>query len=469
MRRPTLKNYITLAITSLSVWVAALIHRAMLVRFAGGEALGLYQMTFPAYRLITTVVTVGLPVVLTTLTAGYASRGRYDLARRTRNVAAGTVLALSCAAALVLWLGRGVLVQRVFPDPRVGPSITFMPIALVFSCEAAVLHAFFQGLSNMTPFAVSQAVEQTTRLLLTAMLVPAGRTPEIQAAGAMAASAAAEAAGFISLLFFPSPKGGSSLEAAGPLPVFRSMVTLSFPLMMSGFLSSALQMVNVVIIPRRLFACGFGVSGATSAVGELFGMALPIVFFPMVLVIPMANALLPVISGKAGRPSEASHIRRKLAKAYLASIALGVCTSIAVNLFGARLTQLLYGTPVSTAILRPLSLAPPLAFTGVLSVTILNAVKKNYTVLLLTFFDALFETFFLYMLTTPRFGGLCGTTRALLLGWVEFALASGVLAWRTLSHEGVLDMAAGGGKRTMDYLMAALRSKKRLKKARAVP
>jgi hypothetical protein len=65
---------------------------------------------------------------------------------------------------------------------------------------------------------------------------------------------------------------------------------LSLPLMLSGLIGSVLHMANVVIVPRRLFQCGYSMEQATRAMGELFGMAQPIVFFPQVLVFPAASA-----------------------------------------------------------------------------------------------------------------------------------------------------------------------------------
>lgn len=426
MRRPILRNYLILAATSLGVWVSSMAHRVMLVRLAGGQALGLYQMAFPAYRLLATVVTVGLPIVLTTMTAGYAARGEVGRARHARNVAAVVTLVLASAASALVWSGRGFLASRFFPDPRVSSSLFYMPIALVFSCEAAVLQGFFQGLNNMRPFAVSQVVEQATRLIATFLLVPNHHLPETRAAAAMAASAAAEISGFIVLLLYPASGIPKSIRPQeGVAPVIRGMLALSFPLMLSGFMSSALQMVNVVVVPRRLIECGYSVAQSTQAMGTLFGMVMPLVLFPMVLVSPLTGALLPVIAAAAGRPSERPELIRRLKRAYSFAFAVGIFTIAVLHTAGPALGSLMYGMRLSADLLRTTALTAPFAFAGIISISVITGFKENYKALGVSFIDACMQTFLLYVLTSRRFGGLIGTSCALVCGWVFFSMVSG--------------------------------------------
>lgn len=433
MGRPILRNYFILAATSLGVWASSLAHRALLVRLAGGQALGLYQMVFPAYRLLATVVTAGLPVALTTMTAGFAAQGQIGRARHARNVAAAVTLVLAAIASALLWAGRGFLASRFFPDPRVASSLVYMPIALVFSSEAAILQGFFHGLNNMKPFAVSQVVEQVTRLVTAVMLVPGYSLPENRAAAAMASSAAAEVAGFLALLLFPAPGlPGSVRPRDGLLPSLGSMLALSFPLMLSGFMSSALQMVNVVVVPRRLFECGYSVAQSTQAVGTLFGMVMPLVLFPMVLVSPLAGALLPVIAAASGKPDKKPQLIQRLKKAYSFALMVGMLTIASLYAVGPRLGTLMYGLTLRGDLLRIAALSAPFAFAGIISISVLTGFKKNYVALGVSFVDACMQTFLLYGLTSRHFGAIAGTARALVVGWAFFALVSGGAVWMIL-------------------------------------
>lgn len=428
-------------------------NRTIIVRLAGAEALGLYQMVFPAYRLIAAIVTIGLPTVLTTLVADYIARGAAEEAERVRRIAAAVIFVLSIAASILLWSMRDLLASHFFADSRVSTALIFMPLALIFSCEAAVLQAYYQGRNNMKPFAASQAVEQVVRIGLTIVLLLRFQTAPMQAAAAMAASAAAEIAGFFALILFrkaeaaatattattmiatvptaaaPARKAAAIRPYEGMAPLLRGMIVLSLPLMFSGFIGSVLHMANVVIVPRRLFLCGYSMEQATKAMGELFGMALPIVFFPQVLVYPAASALLPVISAAGGNPGKKADLANKLHKAYRGAIGLGIASFILSYACGPQLAQALYGTAVAGKYIRTLALALPCAFTGVISIAILNGLRKNSTVLIVTFLDALVETGLLYALTQPRFGGLNGTVAATLAGWIFFSSIAGAAAY----------------------------------------
>ena len=78
-------------------------NRTIIVRLAGAEALGLYQMVFPAYRLIAVIVTIGMPTVLTTLVADYLARGAVEKAEQVRRIAATVILILATVASIMLW------------------------------------------------------------------------------------------------------------------------------------------------------------------------------------------------------------------------------------------------------------------------------------------------------------------------------------------------------------------------------
>lgn len=423
-------------------------NRTIIVRLAGAEALGLYQMVFPAYRLIAAIVTIGLPTVLTTLVADYIARGAAEEAERVSRIAAAVIFVLSIAASILLWSMRDLLASHFFADSRVSTALIFMPLALIFSCEAAVLQAYYQGRNNMKPFAISQGVEQVVRIGLTIVLLSRFHTAPMQAAAAMAASAAAEIAGFSALILFrraevaaaatttatvPTATASARKAAIGPYegmaPLLRGMIVLSLPLMFSGFIGSVLHMANVVLVPRRLFLCGYSMEQATKAMGELFGMAQPIVFFPQVLVYPAASALLPVISAAGGNLDKRADLAKKLRKAYRGAIGLGIASFAFLYACGPQIAQALYGTAVAGKYIKVLALALPCAFTGVISIAILNGLRKNSTVLLVTFLDALVETGLLYALTQPRFGGLNGTATATLAGWVFFSSIAGAAAY----------------------------------------
>jgi stage V sporulation protein B len=433
LRRPILKNYLTLMVSSLGVWLAMFANRAIIVRLAGAEALGLYQMVFPAYRLIATIVTIGLPTVLTTLVADYISRGTAEEAERIRRIAAAVIFVLSIGASILLWSLRDWLAVHFFADSRVSTALIFMPLALIFSCEAAVLQAYYHGRNNMKPFAVSQGVEQVVRIGLTIVLLSKFQTAPLQAAAAMAASAAAEIAGFAALVLFRRTEADAAVATSSiktaTAPLLRNMIALSLPLMFSGFVGSVLHMANVVLVPRRLFQCGYSMGQATKAMGELFGMAQPIVFFPQVLVYPAASALLPLISAAGGNPSKEADLAKKLRKAYRGAVGLGIVSLVLLYIGGPQIAQALYGTAVAGKYIKMLALALPCAFTGVISIAILNGLRKNTTVLLVTFLDAVVETGLLYALTQPRFGGLNGTVAATLAGWIFFASVAGVAAY----------------------------------------
>lgn len=77
--RPLLRNVLTLSASSLVVRVMGFAYRVLLVRMAGAEVVGVFQMSAPLLRLCATVVSLGLPVALSKTIA--ESLAKRDVAR----------------------------------------------------------------------------------------------------------------------------------------------------------------------------------------------------------------------------------------------------------------------------------------------------------------------------------------------------------------------------------------------------
>jgi stage V sporulation protein B len=63
--RPNLVNFFYLVGSGLIVQFAGSIYRIWLARTIGPEGLGILQMIYPVYRLLSGIATIGLPMALT--------------------------------------------------------------------------------------------------------------------------------------------------------------------------------------------------------------------------------------------------------------------------------------------------------------------------------------------------------------------------------------------------------------------
>src|SRR5690606_40155484 len=95
--------------------------------------------------------------------------------------------------------------------------------------------------------------------------------------------------------------GGVWLLCASPLAVARRLLRLATPLLLLQLVKNLTATINAVLIPRRLQAAGLTAAEATILYGELTGMALPLLYLPMVAVWPITQVLMPDLAAQAAQ------------------------------------------------------------------------------------------------------------------------------------------------------------------------
>src|SRR5690606_42144651 len=83
-RRPLLQGAVMLMAAGAATRAIGTMYRIVIVRWAGPEALRLYQMVMPVYRLASAMATLRLPLALTPVTAKELARRNLDEEIRAR-------------------------------------------------------------------------------------------------------------------------------------------------------------------------------------------------------------------------------------------------------------------------------------------------------------------------------------------------------------------------------------------------
>lgn len=392
-RRPLVKSAITLMVAGLLNRVIGAVYRILLVRQAGADAVGLFQLALPLYQLAFHVVGLGLPVALNKVVAEQWSRHDLAGARGALTFSLRVTLLASLVAAAGLWAVAPWLAGGFFSDPRVRTTLLALPPAVAATACSQALRAYFHGRQAMLPSAASQVLEQLLRVPLALWLVAAllPRGAGAAAAGLMVATAAGEAAGVLLLLILAgrngipgAPRGASRRSAPAASRGLRAeLFRLALPALASRLLLSSGGVVHAALVPHLLLAAGLPVAEATEDYGILTGMALPLLFLPMAVVFPVAQVLLPSVSAELALGHE-SVAREKVRKAYGATLAVGVGAMAVFWAFPEVLSRLLYDEPRAAPLIRLLALAAPLTYLENVAAAALNGmgvpgvVLRNY-------------------------------------------------------------------------------------------
>lgn len=377
--RPILHGTLALTAAGLYARLTGSVYRILLVRLVGELGIGLFQMALPVFNLAATLATLGLPAALATVVAERQARGDWRGIEEARRAANYLVIASTLLTAGVIWSLAGTIAQVVLTDSRTFASLLVLPLAVVVTSFGSVWRGYFHGLQELVPSAVSQVLEQTARIVtvlaLASVLLPYGL--HMAAAGAMLGIAAGEAAGLLYLYLLGrqrrnQPRAWPIRRLQGVLPVCSpqpqdlaraaaTLLRLAVPIMMGGLASSLVGTFDVVVIPRRLQEAGYSWEEATIIYGQLTGMAIPILFLPMVAVYSVATAITPAIStaythGDSARL--AGHLRLGTRLTMVVAVASTVLFAAAPD----TLARLLYGTTDIAPMVSALAVAAPFTY-----------------------------------------------------------------------------------------------------------
>lgn len=408
-----LKGITQLGAASVITRMLGMVNRMYLSRLIGAEGLGLYQMIIPIYFLLAVVVSLGLPGAVTKMVADrhavYNPVGQYRVQRLALSFTIPAALLLSA----LIWIAL-CFPLKCIPDPRILPGLRLMPAAFIFVAFSSVLRSHYQGRSEMFPLAVSQLGEQVARIAigLAAAYRLAAWGLEYAVLGLVAGIAASEACGLILLILAgrrcrPVIKQFSDKTGKAGGHLKREMFTLALPLLIFRLSAAVTGALESWIIPLRLQVSGLNTREALSLFGQLSGMALPLLFLPSVLIVPLNMALIPAIAGAVAL-NLSGRLCRLIRISLAASAITGGLTWFILTPFARVLVKTLYGQPEAAPMVIMLAPLAPLVFLQFTSTSILHGLGKPGAAVANDFTGTAFSLVIIYYLTASPVYGVTG-------------------------------------------------------------
>lgn len=367
---------IVLVAGSLGSRVLGIAYRLVLPLLMGGGhqaavGMGLFQLAYPIFTALVTLITTGFPMASAKLIAERLARGDLRAARRIFVVGRASLPVLGFLLSLLLW-GLAPLVARyVAGDLRVTLTLRAIAPAILTISLASAYRGAFQGMEDMVPHAVTQIIEQICRILamfaLVVLLLPRGI--QWAAAGAsFGATVGGVAASVVMVAFWRRRAGRLAPQPLPPRPgqVMRrpsprrlatdlgGILTLALPIAFGAMLVPLLNVADALIVPLRLRQVGLG-ANAVALYGVLTGYAAPLVLMPTVFTAALAASMLPAVSA-ALAAGERARARSVAASGIRLAAVLVMPAAVALVLLAGPLPYLLFH---SSAAAEPLRLMAP--------------------------------------------------------------------------------------------------------------
>lgn len=355
--------------------------RIYLSRALGPETLGVYQVAFSIFIVLLTVISSGLPLVISKLTAKY--RAKNDLTSERKMLSCSLIIALASSVILcAIVLIANKLFGAMFTDARSLSVLLMLLPALVFSAVYSTFRGSLWGHNNYFGVCVTELFEQVARVVLAVIMLEFFATT-IDGAFSTAVSltiASCLSAIFVMILYFSKGK-----KLASPRDHYKEVLKSSMPITGVRIASNLVQPLIAVIIPLRLVSAGYTSAQAMSQYGIATGMTLPLLFIPSTLIGALCMALIPDIS-TAVYKQDSEHISNRISSSIIFTIFI-TCLFIPLYLgAGEYIGQFFYDNITSGALLASASwIMLPMGLTSI-TASLLNAVGlemkslKNYIV-----------------------------------------------------------------------------------------
>ncbi|MBI2874630.1 MAG: polysaccharide biosynthesis protein, partial [Firmicutes bacterium] len=298
-RNTFIKNAMILSLGGILVKVLGF-YRIPLAAILGPVGMGLFQYAYPIFNALLAIsAAASIPTAISKMVSERLARRQFRSAQKIFQVALVMLFILGAMGTVIMIAGARFVAEVIIGDPRAYfPLVAIAPAILIVSVMAS-LRGYFQGMQTMVPSAASQVVEQAGRvlaaLILAYLLLPRGL--EFAAGGASFGVVIGSAFGLalLALLYWYRGQqlrfsGGGADEPGreGAGRIALEITRLSVPITLAALVSPIIQLIDTVIVPRRLQIAGFTPEAATGLYGQLTGFAAPLMNLPQIFTVALA-------------------------------------------------------------------------------------------------------------------------------------------------------------------------------------
>ena len=275
------------------------IFRIWLSRTIGAEALGVYQISFSVFMVLLTLVSSGIPLIISRLTAKHVTNKDKKAEYQTLTTAIVISLILSLIICAIVLIFQNPI-SHIFADESCMAILLMLLPALVFSSVYSAIRGNLWGRNKYITSCSAELFEQVVRMVICYLLL-CGIWPIFSGAIGAALSlsiACVFSCLFVIFLYFKS--GGRFAKPKN----YKEIIKTSTPITLIRVASSLIQPVIAIIIPLRLVSAGYTSSQSLSLFGIATGMTLPLLFIPMTIIGSLSYALVPDLSSALAKKDE---------------------------------------------------------------------------------------------------------------------------------------------------------------------
>lgn len=445
--------------------ILGFIPRIALPRIIGAEGVGIYQLGYPFFLVMMTLITGGIPLGVAKLVSEAEGSGKPHTSTVILRVSLALTLGLGVIFMILCLLLAPWITSVILTDQRVYHTFVSMSPMIVIVAASSVYRGYFQGKQNMIPSAASSIGETLVRIIcvlwFSYLLLPKGIA--FGAAGAMLGVMAGELIGLLILLWQYQREQGQlqremtstdQEEHVSRRQTLRRLMRITIPVTSGRLVGSTSYLLESIITAQSLALAGFAASIATAQYGALQGMIIPLLLLPGAITSSLAVSLVPSLSESAAR-GDTRTIHKRLNQTLRLALVTGAPFAVMMYVLAEPICRLLYNNSDIAGMLQLIAPFGLFIYVQAPLQAALQALDRPGKALFNTFVGAVIKLALIWYLVSQPEYGIYGAIIAIIANSVIVTLLHGLSVAKLVSYRfKLLDMIKIVG--TMFITAAAL-------------
>ena len=401
MKNKFIKSTLVLILGGAITKLLAMVIKIFLTRSIGDNGIGLYMMILPTFNLFITLCTMSLSTAISKLVSENKSGKKVILPLIPIS------LGYNFGLILLLIILAPLIANKLLNNPMAYYPIMGISFTLPFIAISSILKGYFYGKENMTPYVISNIVEQIVRLLFIIFLIPNLLTFGVSTAvlGVVLINVISEFSSIICLIIFIPNKNILLKDFTPDKEILKDVLNVSLSATGSRLIGSISYFLEPIILTFIMLRCGFSGKYITYEYGIITGYVYPLLLLPSFFTMAISTSLLPVISNNYSRGNY-RHVKKKLKQAIIISLIVGIFFTAIFMIIPEVLLNFIYDTNLGKEYIRIIAPFFLLHYIQGPLTSYLQAVNKSKEAMLGTLVGAIIKNILLLIL--PIFMGIWG-------------------------------------------------------------
>ena len=385
-----------LTISNILVKTIGLLFKIPLHDYLGDEGMGYFNAAYTIYTWFYMISTAGLPIAMSVLVSKSRAKGNFNQVKKILRLSLWLFFIVGSVGMLILALGSGMFAALIKVE-RANLCILAIAPTLFFVCLTSAYRGYFQGHQIMWPTAVSQLIESVGKLVLGILFaswsISRGDPLYVTAAYTILGITIGVFCGMVFIWITKLLYNTDAVNAEYALPdsytmptertktLLKELVVIAIPVTLSSSVMSLANLVDLMVVSRRLQASGLSEKAAAALYGNYTTLAVPLFNLPPVLVYPIGYSLVPMLSALIVQKDE-GRLQRTMNSSLKVAAILSIPCAVGMAALAEPILLMIFGNESgSAATAAPLlaTLAVSSFLVSMLAITnsVLQAHKKE--------------------------------------------------------------------------------------------